>query len=56
MHDASLEILFERFYSAKVAEGRAKRTLEQYKANFSLFLSYLDEKGIPKIYLKLQLM
>jgi hypothetical protein len=37
--DASLEILFERFYSAKVAEGRVKRTLEQYKANFSSFLS-----------------
>lgn len=44
----SIEALFDKFYSAKVAEGRAMRTLDQYKQNFASFISYLDEKGITR--------
>lgn len=43
-----IEALFEKFYSAKMAEGRAPRTLDQYKQNFASFLSFLDEKGFSR--------
>lgn len=44
----TIDVLFERFYAAKVAEGRAKGTLSQYKNNFRQFTNYLDEKGCSK--------
>ncbi|WP_346603457.1 tyrosine-type recombinase/integrase [Bacillus thuringiensis] len=40
--------MFERFYHAKVAEGRATRTLHQYKENFRHFTYFLDYKGLNR--------
>lgn len=40
--------MFERFYHAKVAEGRATRTLHQYKENFRYFTYFLDYKGLSR--------
>ncbi|WP_257206333.1 tyrosine-type recombinase/integrase [Bacillus cereus] len=38
----------ERFYHAKVAEGRATRTLHQYKENFRYFTYFLNYKGLSR--------
>ena len=46
--DLSLDLLFERFYHAKTAEGRAKGTLQQYRLNYGFFVEYLDGKGIDR--------
>ena len=46
--DLSLDFLFEQFYHAKTAEGRAKGTLQQYKLNYGFFAEYLDAKGIDR--------
>ena len=43
--DHSLDALFERFYHAKVAEGRKDRTLESYRENYGFFVEYLDLRG-----------
>ncbi|MFF2291006.1 tyrosine-type recombinase/integrase [Peribacillus butanolivorans] len=37
-----LDVLFEIYYNAKLAEGRAKRTLEKYRLIFGNFCKYLD--------------
>jgi integrase/recombinase XerD len=38
-----LDALFQKFYDAKVAEGRAKGTLSGYMRTFKLFADYLDQ-------------
>lgn len=38
----------EKFYHAKVAEGRAERTLHQYRENFRYFTYFLDYKVINR--------
>ncbi|MGG1663104.1 hypothetical protein [Brevibacillus sp. NRS-1366] len=43
--DHSLDALFERFYHAKVAEGRKDRTLESYRENYGFFVTYMDLRG-----------
>ncbi|WP_025846605.1 tyrosine-type recombinase/integrase [Brevibacillus agri] len=43
--DHSLDALFERFYHAKVAEGRKERTLESYRENYGFFVEYMDLRG-----------
>lgn len=43
--DHSLDALFERFYHAKVAEGRKERTLESYRENYGFFVTYMDLRG-----------
>ncbi|HHK5547681.1 TPA: phage integrase SAM-like domain-containing protein [Bacillus thuringiensis] len=40
--------LFGKFYHAKVAEGRAERTLHQYKENFRYFTYFLDYTGLNR--------
>lgn len=44
----TIDDLFERIYHAKVAEGRATRTLHQYKENFRYFTYFLDYKGLSR--------
>lgn len=44
----SLDELFERFYRAKVAEGRTKRTLESYRENYGYLIEYMDECGLGR--------
>ncbi|MES5921922.1 phage integrase SAM-like domain-containing protein [Bacillus cereus group sp. RP37] len=44
----TIDDLFETFYHAKVAEGRAERTLHQYKENFRYFTHFLDSKGLSR--------
>lgn len=44
----TIDDLFEKFYHAKVAEGRAERTLHQYKENFRYFTYFLDYKGLNR--------
>ena len=44
----TIDDLFERFYHAKVAEGRATRTLHEYKENFRYFTYFLDYKGLSR--------
>ncbi|MED1092076.1 tyrosine-type recombinase/integrase [Bacillus paramycoides] len=44
----TIDDLFEKFYHAKVAEGRAERTLHQYKENFRYFTYFLDYKGLSR--------
>ncbi|OFC91219.1 hypothetical protein BTGOE4_37190 [Bacillus thuringiensis] len=44
----TIDDLFERFYQAKVAEGRATSTLHQYKENFRYFTYFLDYKGLSR--------
>jgi integrase/recombinase XerD len=44
----SLDRLFERFYTAKVAEGRARGTLENYRLNYGFFCEFLDVRKLPK--------
>ncbi|MGE7850949.1 hypothetical protein ACQKNN_07940 [Bacillus paramycoides] len=36
----TIDDLFEKFYYAKVAEGRAARTLHQYRENFRYFMYF----------------
>ncbi|MDY0952067.1 hypothetical protein SOM37_24825 [Bacillus thuringiensis] len=38
----TIDDLFEKFYHAKVAEGRAERNLHQYKEKFRYFTYFLD--------------
>jgi len=44
----SLDRLFEKFYTAKVAEGRAQGTLQNYRWNYEFLTEYLDAKNIPR--------
>ena len=44
----TIDDFFEKFYYAKVAEGRAARTLHQYKENFHYFTYFLDYKGLSR--------
>ncbi|MDZ4631675.1 phage integrase N-terminal SAM-like domain-containing protein [Bacillus cereus] len=44
----TIDDLFERFYQAKVAEGRATRTLHQYTENFRYFTYFLGYKGFSR--------
>ena len=46
--DRPLAELFDIFYHAKIAEGRAPRTLEMYRESFRYLCDYLDERGIEK--------
>ncbi|WP_340673170.1 tyrosine-type recombinase/integrase [Brevibacillus agri] len=46
--DYSLDLMFEKFYHAKVAEGRKERTLESYRENYKFFVDYLDLRGIGR--------
>ncbi|MFS0688290.1 hypothetical protein AB1K89_03420 [Sporosarcina sp. 179-K 8C2 HS] len=43
-----LDVLFQFFYNAKLAEGRAKRTLEKYRIIHGNFCKYLDAHGIGR--------
>lgn len=43
-----MDAMFERFYHAKVAEGRKERTLESYRENYGFFVGYLDKRGIGR--------
>jgi integrase/recombinase XerD len=38
--------LFERFYCAKVTEGRTKRTLDSYRENYGYLVEYMNESGL----------
>lgn len=42
----SLDFLFDHYYQAKLAEGRAPNTLKTYQENFRYFCEYLDGRGI----------
>ncbi|MFV8520887.1 tyrosine-type recombinase/integrase [Bacillus sp. SBS7] len=44
----TIDDLFEKFYHAKLAEGRATRTLHQYKENFRYFTYFLDYKSLSR--------
>ncbi|WPS88859.1 tyrosine-type recombinase/integrase [Brevibacillus halotolerans] len=44
----ALDALFERFYHAKVAEGRKDRTLASYKDNYGFFVAYMDLRGLGR--------
>lgn len=44
----SLDLLFERFYNAKVAEGRAKGTLSNYALNYGFFVEFLNLKRVDR--------
>lgn len=44
----SLDYLFEYFYQAKVAEGRAKSTLESYIMNYKGFCEYLEIRELER--------
>ncbi|TNO91082.1 tyrosine-type recombinase/integrase [Bacillus cereus] len=44
----TIDDLFEKFYHAKVAEGRAEHTLRQYKENFRYFTYFLDYKCLSR--------
>lgn len=46
--DFSLDLLFEKFYHSKVAEGRKERTLESYRENYKFLTDYLDSRGIGR--------
>ena len=46
--DRPLDELFGVFYHAKIAEGRAPRTLEMYRENFDQFCAYLDTFAVDK--------
>jgi len=45
----SLDELFQVFYDAKISEGRANRTLEMYRENYSYLCAYMDGNDIPKL-------
>ncbi|WP_226800145.1 hypothetical protein [Bacillus sp. B1-WWTP-T-0.5-Post-4] len=44
----TIDDLFEKFYHAKLAEGRATRTLHQSKENFRYFTYFLDYKSLSR--------
>ncbi|MEJ9160939.1 tyrosine-type recombinase/integrase [Paenibacillus graminis] len=46
--DKSLYELFDVFYHAKIAEGRALRTLEMYRESFRYLCEYLEARGIER--------
>ncbi|WP_432774508.1 hypothetical protein AAFJ72_14765 [Brevibacillus gelatini] len=46
--DFSLDLMFERFYYAKVAEGSKERTLKSYRENYKFLTDYLDSRGIGR--------
>ncbi|MFD1270621.1 tyrosine-type recombinase/integrase [Paenibacillus motobuensis] len=46
--DKSLDEMHEIFYHAKVAEGRAKRTLDMYNENYKKFCMFLDYAGVER--------
>ncbi|ARU61962.1 integrase [Tumebacillus avium] len=48
VQNLSLDAYFEQFMYAKTAEGRAKRTLEQYRMNYEFFVKYLDLRGVER--------
>lgn len=52
----TIDDLFEKFYHAKVAEGRAERTLHQYKENFRYLRIFSTTKVLTGISIQLQLM
>ncbi|WP_025026666.1 tyrosine-type recombinase/integrase [Caldalkalibacillus mannanilyticus] len=43
-----LDDLFEKFYHAKITEGRSKRTLTSYRENYNFFVSYMDDCGVAR--------
>ncbi|MCM3272976.1 tyrosine-type recombinase/integrase [Paenibacillus elgii] len=45
---ASMDELYETFYSAKVAEGVSKRTLETYEENYRFLCDYLAMTDTPR--------
>lgn len=45
-----LDVLFELYYSAKLAEGRAKTTLGKYRLIYKNFCKYLDRRDIVHDY------
>lgn len=44
--DHSLSYYIDLFLESKIAEGRAKRTIQKYRDNFKSFVDYLGYKGI----------
>lgn len=44
-----LDELFQVFYDAKVSEGRADRTLEMYRENYSYLCAYMDDNNVPRL-------
>lgn len=44
----SLDYLFDHYYQARSAEGRAVNTLKTYQLNYRYFCEYLDMRGIPR--------
>ncbi|GIP53103.1 tyrosine-type recombinase/integrase [Paenibacillus vini] len=44
----SLDYLFEYYYQARKAEGRADNTLKTYVANYKYFCEYLDMRGVGR--------
>lgn len=43
-----LDLLFETYFNAKLAEGRAIRTLEKYRLIYGNFCKYLDSTGVGR--------
>lgn len=43
-----LDYLYDYYYNARRAEGRAPATLETYRLNYAGFCEYLDEMEIPQ--------
>ncbi|MCM3783178.1 phage integrase SAM-like domain-containing protein [Neobacillus mesonae] len=44
----SLDFLFEHYFQARRAEGRAENTLKTYEQNYRYFCEYLDSRGIVR--------
>ncbi|WP_026561104.1 tyrosine-type recombinase/integrase [Bacillus sp. J37] len=44
--NTSISYYFEKFIETKIAEGRAKRTIEKYRNNHGFFLEYLNYKKV----------
>lgn len=47
-NEYELDKLFERFYRAKVTEGRTKRTLDSYRENYGYLVAYIDKCGLGR--------
>ena len=47
--DFTLETVFEKFFTAKVAEGRTERTLASYRENYHYFTVFLQEQNIQPV-------
>lgn len=43
-----LDVLFQNYYDVKLAEGRAKKTLEKYRLIYGNLCKYLDIHGIGR--------